>query len=298
MKKTLLALSITALFATSAQAANLYEADGTAVSMKGEVDAIFTYVNADDDSKDEDGKIHSWGQVQFDVTTKVSESVNALASFEIEANDGEEVKLDDAWIGFAGDFGTVKFGETGSSYAVLEKAELANESADKDVDYADSEGSGRAVRFEKAVGPVALSANYSFVEGDGDNDFALSADYSAEMFTVGAAYFNGGDDISSMGVSASVELAGLFAAATYTVNERAGDVDFNTAAFSASYALADIATVYGSYQIQDDDMDITNFYAGVSGDITANITAFAEYNATEENNADTDAIYAGIYYAF
>lgn len=303
MKKTILAIAITGLFATTAQAANLYSADGTSVSMAGEVDAIFTTVDVADDAADEDGKIYTWANVQFDIVTKVSDSVNALASFEVEANNGEEVKVDDAWIGFTGDFGTVKFGETGSSYALLEKTELVNEGDDYDVAYSDSENDGRAVRYQKTLGPVALSANYSFVEGnsDVDDNFALSADYSVDMFTIGAAYLNGGDDISSMGVSASMDMGALYAAATYTVNTVTADsaYDFDTAALSASYALGEIASVYGSYQIQDgDNKDISNIYVGVSRDIAANVYAFVEYIVLEDDSVDTDTMFAGIYYAF
>ncbi len=58
--------------------------------------------------------------------------------------------------------------------------------------------------MKKQWGPVALSANYSFVSGDnedGDN-FALSADYAVDNFTIGAAYFEGfydSNDVTSMG---------------------------------------------------------------------------------------------------
>lgn len=299
MKKALLPAIISALFATSAQAANLYDADGTAVNLSAEIDALYKTSTSETEA-DEDGVLNTWANVQFDVTTKVSDSVTALGSFEVEADNGASVEVDDAWLGFATDFGTVKFGETGSSYDVLEKTELSNELDEYDAIYSDSEGDGRAVRYEKTVGPVALSANYSFESGDSDADnFALSADYAVDMFTIGAAYLDG-DDTTSMGISASVEVADLYVAATYTDNEFDAADDFTTAALSASYAL-DLATVYGSYQIQDFDAgaDIDHWYAGVSHDITANISAFVEYSDTEADDAaEASLLVAGIYYTF
>ena len=306
MKKAILPAIISALLATSAQAASLYDVDGTAVNLSGEIDAFYKTYETELNGvevEDENGVINTWANVQFDVTTKVSDSVTAIASFEVEADNGEEVVVDEAWVGFASDFGTVKVGETGSSYAVLEKTELSNELDEYDVIYSDSEDDGRAIRYTKDVGPVALSANYSFVEGNRDDDFALSADYVVDNFTIGAAYLNG-DDTTSMGISASVEVAGLYAAATFTDNEDA-DVDFTTLAFSASYEFEDIATVYGSYQTvdaDDIDADLDHWYAGVSHDITANISTFVEYSDTDADEAGDDfeasMLIAGIYYTF
>ncbi|WP_372882899.1 porin [Psychromonas sp.] len=315
MKKAILPAMISALFATSAQAATLYEIDDTAVSLTGEISAFYTVNDEkeDGDEVDENGVLYSEVALQFDVSTKVSDSVTAIGSFEVESKDDEDVdfhalKVDDAWLGFATDFGTVKLGETGSSYAVLEKTELSNESDEYGAgEYSDSEDDGRAVRYENTLGPVALSANYSFVggnSGQGNDNFALSADYAVDdNFTIGTAYLNG-DKTSSWGISGAVEVEGFYAAAVYTDNDEAeGDTDFTTKALSASYDF-DLATVYGSYQMKEFDTnaeaDLDYWYVGVSHDVTANISAFVEYSDTEadDKSYEASALIAGIYYAF
>jgi predicted porin len=316
MKKAILPAVISALLATSAHAANLYDADGTSVALSGEVDGL--YYSADDGSSTENS-FDSWANAQLDISTTITDSVTGMASFEIEANDGDSLAVDDAWVGFAGDFGTIKIGETGSSYGILEKAELANEGTDIDLGidlsddlgddysfgYSDGEGSGNSLRYEKTIGAVALSANY-FLDDSADSEgFAISADYSADAFSIGAGYIDSGDDKTGLGISADYSADALFLAATYSINSQSddSDYDFTTAAISASYAF-DAATLYGSYQINDfDEFDatITNWYVGVSKDLTANIYAFLEYNATDKTDVeldDTSLLSAGVYYSF
>ena len=309
MKKAILPAIISALFATSAQAATLYEIDDTSVSLSGELDAFYKVYDEEVDgveTKDEDGILTTFANVQFDLSTKVSDSVTAMGSFEIEADNASEVTVDDAWMGFASDFGTVKVGETGSSYEVMEKTELSNELNEYDAIYSDpANGDGGAVRYENSLGPVALSANYSFISGNSNEVFALSADYAVdENFTIGAAYQNG-DKTESWGISGSVAVEGLYAAVTYTDNEGAElmdeALDFTTMAFSASYAFAP-ATLYGSYQmvdIDDTNTDVDHWYVGVSRDLTANITTFVEYSDTDADDAyEASQLIAGVYYAF
>lgn len=307
MNKAILPAIISALLATSAQAATLYQVADTTVKMSGELDAYYKVFDSEGTSvgtTDENGILSTWANVQLDLSTKISDSVTAMGSFEVEGDNGEAFKVDDAWMGVTGNFGTFKVGETGSSYALLEKTELSNELDEYDAIYSDSEGTGNAVRYQKAIGPVDLSANYSFVKGNGNDNYALSADYAVENFTIGAAYLNG-DDTESMGVSASVVVDAFYAALTYTDNDDAAILnltseDFTTTALSASYAFAP-ATLYGSYQMVDIDNndDINHWYAGVSRDVTANITAFVEYSDTDADDlAQASLLVAGIYYAF
>ena len=71
MKKALLPAIISALFATSASAANLYDAEGTSVNLSGEVDAFYKtstsegFTEKDDNGNDvevadEDGVVSTW----------------------------------------------------------------------------------------------------------------------------------------------------------------------------------------------------------------------------------------------
>ncbi len=83
---------ISALCATSVQAANLYDAEGTSVNLSGEVDAFYKtstskgFTEEDDKGNDvevadEDGVLNTWANVQFDIATEVSESVDCDGFF-------------------------------------------------------------------------------------------------------------------------------------------------------------------------------------------------------------------------
>lgn len=334
MKKTLVALAV--LATASANAGNLYENEATSVKVSGEVDTVIKtlkYKNGSTTVVDEDAQVYAWANVQFDVDHKLSDSVTAFGSFEMEADNGDTVKVDDAKIGFKGNFGKVTFGETGSSYGVLEKAELTNEGADVDVVYDSSESAGHGIRYEITVADsLSLSADIQTNSSESvDNDWAISADYAIADFTIGAAYLQADEksvdyDRNAMGLSVSYEANGLYVAATFTQYEGQGDVnvnggddtfslgdhDGNTYALAASYSW-DAYKVYGAYQVLSADKatsgasldaDLDNYYVGFEYAVMSNLTAFVEYNVAElsggsvANKQEADFAAAGLYLTF
>ncbi|MBD0786984.1 porin [Vibrio sp. Y2-5] len=335
MKKTLLALAVLAA-AGSVNAANLYENDATAVNISGEIDALYKDLSVKSGGanyKNTDGALSAWANVQFDIDHKLSDAVTAFGSFEIEGDNGSTTSVDDAFVGFKGAFGKVKIGETGSSYALLEKAELTNEGADTDLVYNSTESDGHGIRYEITVADnLYLSADYQTTkDANKGNDWAVGADYSIGDFTIGLAYQQADEDAvtynrNAVGTSVAYEANGLYVAATYSQYEGQGDVnveggdtsydlgdhDGNTAALAASYSFSDYK-VYGAYQtIMADkttsganlDADIKNWYVGVEYAVMANLTAFAEYNAAELSGSDVaakqemDFMAAGLYLTF
>ncbi|CAH8236373.1 porin [Vibrio aestuarianus] len=316
MKKTLLALAVMAA-AGSAQAGNLYDNDVTSVNISGEVDTVLKQLTTKSGGTkvtDNDAQVTAWANAQFDIDHKLSDSVTAFGSFEVEADNGENVKVDDARIGFKGDFGKFTFGETGAAYGILEKAELTNEGADTDVVYDTTESAGHGIRYDITVlDSLALAADYQTNKDENkDADWSISADYAVAGFTIGAAYFQGdesaGYDSTSVGVSASYEIEGFYVAATYTDYKGQGDVnveggestaslgdhDGNSAALAMSYSW-DAYKVYGAYQtIMADkttsgasiDADLDNWYIGFEYAVMSNLTAFVEYNGAELSGSD------------
>ncbi|KOO05380.1 porin [Vibrio nereis] len=333
MKKTLVALSV--LAAASASASNLYQNEDTSVKVSGEVDAIVTqleYKNGGTKVVDNDPQIKAWANVQFDIDHKVSDTVTAFGSFEVEADNGDTVKVDDAKVGFKGDFGKVSFGETGSSYSVLEKGQLTNEGADIDTINDGTESAGHGVRYEITVAEsLALSADLQTQsDKDTDNDWAVSADYSIADFTIGAAYLQADEkgvnfDRNAYGVSAAYDADGVYVAATFTEYQGQGAVDIrggddyaqlpqhdgNTMSLAGAYSW-DAYKVYAAYQVlsadettggANVDADLTNWYIGTEYQVMGNLTAFVEYNAAELDSSDlgdkdADFVAAGLYLTF
>ena len=334
MKKTLVALAV--LATASANAGNLYENDATSVKVSGEVNTIVTKLktkSAGATVTDNDAQVDASVVLQLDVDHKISDSVTAFGSFELEGDNGDNASVDDAKVGFKGNFGKVTFGETGSSYAVLEKAELTNEGTDVDVVYNSSESAGHGIRYEITVADsLSLSADIQTNSSETvDNDWSISADYAIADFTIGAAYLQADEktqdyDRNSLGLSVSYEANGFYVAGTYTQFEGQGDInveggdataelpdhDGNTYALAASYSW-DAYKVYGAYQVlaadkttsgANIDADLDNYYVGFEYAVMSNLTAFVEYNVSElsggdvANKQEADFAAAGLYLTF
>ncbi len=288
MKKTLVALSVLAASTGSVQAFELYNQDGTSISMKGEVDVYLqtSKVDVKDNSKDstEDAHIYTWAYTQIDFDHKINDLVTAFGSFEIEGDGNSTAKFDDVVAGFKGDFGKLSLGETGSSYGALEKAEVSNEQAEFDVVYNSTESAGKGLRYQITVAEsLALSADIQTVADDKDeNNYAVSADYSFGNFSVASAYLKSGttgkgtaDEVKggdAFGVSASADISDLYVAATFTsykgqggINVSGGNNDSGlinignhegtSAAVALAYTIND-ARIYGAYQMMDADKDM------------------------------------------
>ncbi|MDD9194812.1 porin [Aliivibrio sp. S3MY1] len=327
MKKTLVALSVLAASAGSAQAFELYNQDGTTVAVKGEVDVYLqtSEVDVKDNSKDstEDVHIYTWAYTQIDFDHKINDSVTAFGSFEIEGDGNSAAKFDDVVAGFKGDFGKLSLGETGSSYGALEKAEVSNEQAEFDVVYNSTESKGKGLRYEITVlDSLALSADVQTVADEKDeNNYAVSADYTFDDFSVAGAYLKsgttgkgtgseikGGD---AFGISASADIANLYIAGTFTsyhgqggINVSGGNNDTGTInignhegtsmGLALAYTMND-ARIYGAYHMIDADKDMTgnkidgegtNYYVGVDYAVISNLTAYVEYGQAELSGKD------------
>lgn len=330
MKKTLVALSILAASAGSAQAFELYNQDGTLVAIKGEVDIYLqtSEIDMKDNTLDstQDAHIYTWAYTQIDFEHKINDSVTAFGSFEIEGDGNSTAAFDDVVAGFKGNFGKVSFGETGSSYAALEKTEVSNEQAEFDVVYNSTESAGKGLRYEITVAEsLALSADVQTVsDEDSENNYAVAADYGFGDFSVAAAYLKSGatdkgkvnevEGGNAYGISASADISDLYVAATFTAYDGQGDVNVsggnnenvklelgNHEGTSMGVALAytiNDARIYGAYQMIDADKDMdgnkldaegTNFYIGADYAIISDLTAYVEYGQAEITGKDVIA---------
>ncbi|WP_417879098.1 porin [Vibrio sp.] len=306
MKKSLLALAVSAAaFTGAASAAEIYSSETTSVKLSGEVDAYIMTgdVKVDGEEKqksDPDASI--WGKTQFDVDYKLNDSNKAFLSFEIEGDGDDGAVFDDLYLGFTNDtFGTFTVGEAGDSFDNLEKTDITNEGL-----YAgtiESVDSSNAVRWQKAFGGLALSADIQTDTDSSNNVYAASADWSiTDAFTVGTGYSTDGEDAYTAALSASAQLGGLYLAASASKYENfGGDFKFtgntdrtvlaaitegNTYGFAAAYQMND-TRFYGTYALVDDDTDakFNAYTVGVDHAIIDNVLVFAEYSGVSGDEA-------------
>ena len=336
MKKTLVALSVLAA-AANVNAAEIYSAEGSSVSLGGEVDVYLKQSEVDESATTttkEEAAISTSAKIQLDAEHKVNDQWTAFASFEIESDDSS-AKFDDVLAGLKSDSLSVAFGEIGDlaeSMDAIQKDEISNEGnymGSTGGHHKESAGVGAVVQSNLTDELTLVFDVHTSKKEDVDNTYGLSLDYSTDMFSVGASYVTGDadKDIDYMvgGVSASVTYEGLMLAATYAKFEGNKAYGFwksdeytngDTVGVALAYSI-DKVRLYSTYAMYTydeqqkagvttklaDELDGTNLLVGVDYAFMDNILLFAEYetgskDATKELELDADRVTAGFYYSF
>lgn len=345
MKKTILAGIIATLSATSISAAELYKNEDTVVTFGGEVDAYLA--TTDIQGVDTDLETNVWAKIQLNAEQKLNDTFTGFASFEIESGswyDGtdNDARFDDVYVGVKTDVWGVAVGEVGDladSSDAIEKDDITNEGNYMGgIGGHNKESSGNGIVAKGSIADFTFVADI-YTESDDriDNQYGISADYSANGLSVGASFQTGEaeevgtalnpqlEDFQVYGASVSYEINGFYAAATYANFEGVdGFGFFNTTALvdgssiglAASYSI-DKARVYTTYAMADldeytgsgasvGDGDVTNFVIGADYAVASNITTFIEYQTGEADgdvtgdatDQDGETVVAGVYYAF
>ena len=229
MKKTFLALAVAAVAAASvAQAATVYDKDGTSLAVYGRVQSVI--YNGDNSSSSDynDNSMDTSARLGLDMRTQLAPWVAGFGKVEWEAANGDTGEDDDdfngryLWVGFDfGQFGSVKFGkfEDAIKYAIAPTdifedfgcvAQLGND--DRRSGQMMYEWSGYGVDVKLSASTASENqqvdgAYYSDAEGSEDLDintgFAASIGYTSPDVLFGPigvrvgysyAQFQDGDD--------------------------------------------------------------------------------------------------------
>ncbi|CAH0530181.1 porin [Vibrio hippocampi] len=346
MKKTILAGMIAAISTSSFAATELYKNDDTTVTFGGEVDAYLATMDIQGEKTDPD--VNVWAKLQLNAEQKLSNKYTAFASFEVESGswyDGtnNDATFDDVYVGVKTDTWGVAVGEVGDladSSDAIEKDDITNEGNYMGgIGGHHKESSGHGIVAKAKLADFTLVADMH-TESDENIDslYGVSADYAINGLTVGAMYQaaeaeklnDDGDrqyitDFQAFGASVSYEIAGFYAAMTYTQFEGVDGfgffssqelVDGQSLGLAASYSF-DKARVYSTYAMADldklshtgaalNDGDVTNFVIGVDYELADNILTFVEYQTGEADGEvtgdvakqDGETVVAGVYYSF
>ncbi|ENM3962773.1 porin [Vibrio cholerae] len=340
MKKTLLALAVLAA-AGSVNAAEIYSSDATVVKLKGEVDAYLATTKTTSTAQVKtktDPDVNAWGKIQLDAETKLTDTLNAFGSFEIEAGSDYEstddkAVFDDLYVGVKTDVWGVAVGEVGDladSMDAIQKDDITNEGkymGSTGGHRSESAGHGAVFKAKVTDGLVFVADVNTEKDEDVDNTYGVSLNYTVDMFSIGASYVTGEAakdiDYSVAGVSASIDVSGFFFAATYGQYEGNKKYGFFSASdyysgdafgVAASYSFNDVR-IYSTYAVMsldeltktgvDANGDTDNLVVGIDYAVASNITVFAEYQTAETSNdfsaggnQEKDVALIGAYYKF
>lgn len=322
MKKTILAASLAALFATSAQAATVYDADGVSADVYGRMQFDISNNSGDTDG---DGS----ARMGFKAKSMITADLDAVAKgewqidAESDGSNGNESKFTARHV-YAGissaEYGEVVFGQTDTAfYQVVAPTDIFNTYGYEAFSFIEDGRQPGQIVYNGSFDGFYVGASYQFRDedftfevgnpnnptdvdfGSLDNAYALTLGYE---FDFGLAIYAGyhleefeNEDKHNYGFSAAYTIDNLYLAAVLS----ATDMDNNNLYgydFVASYDLSDSlagASVYTGYAMQDaeddwedflgDDTPVQAFKLGAQYKLNSNAKTWIEYR----HNADDAA---------
>ncbi|MGF1721269.1 porin [Vibrio kyushuensis] len=318
MKKTLLALAIVAT-ATSVNAAEIYNADGSSLELTGRAFAIIETTKTKATGTDTDAHAYD-SRLGFKVRHQVTEGAAAVGKFEFQLSEGEDygLKNRDAYAGLDfTDVGTFTFGRQTTSFDDLGFRGGFDEYYGFSQDLEDRGRENGIVKFQTAnFSGFVGSASYQFAEeNDAGNDVTgttLVGSYDSDFgLGLSLAYFDY-KEASVKDHATGFNLAADYAFGDAKVGFDYGSQEDNSKTEKDAYRLGgeynlDAYRLYAGYGNVDTKAHLSSttvsndgFYAGVAYAFGAKTTIFAEvasYDA-EGDSSDSDMLALGMNVAF
>jgi outer membrane protein N len=314
MKKAILPAMIAALLATSAQAATVYDADGTTADVYGRMQfkisedgssaakaetSTSDKVDANQSGLDGEGS----ARLGFKAASPINSHVNAIAKgeFQIASETSNNGKFDvrELYAGFdSAEMGSLVFGQTFTAfYQTTVVTDYFNTGGFKsmynNIDPYRQEGH---VVYSGEFSGVSVGASYQF-QNDGfgnpledddnttldattvlDNSYALSLGYKIADVKVSGGYlvqqFATLEDKKNFALSATYAMNDLYLAAVYAESKQDNVADYQAYDLLASYALVNDVHLLAGYGFEEKTDNIT----GIKADSVDEATLSAQYS--------------------
>jgi outer membrane pore protein F len=301
MKLKPIALAIPMVLAAgSLSAAEIYNTGGNSVELSGNVKAFGSILSKDVEAEKKGFHVKTSAGLSLTATHEIDDVSKLVGSFGLGAADFKDRKLAYEHA----DLGTISLGATGNSFGAIEKAGAGN----GDNLYAIGQGGvgAQGIRFQKSIEDLSLSVNYETNEkADYKSNYAASAAYAQDDFSVAVAFGSDGDKATSTGIGADMKFGDIKLGAAFVSFEDAGSIKVNadtelslgagttghSYALTATYSMDDV-TVYASYQaasgeLEKVDFDGTTMYAGADFKFTDAITTYLVVQQGEYEHGTT-----------
>lgn len=319
MKKTLLASAILAgLVSASAQAANVYDADGVTVDVVGgvELNAIFadSYDNAGDQKIEGTVGHDNYGYVGLAGTSKITDTATAYASFVIETQDedgksdtefGSEFAVDDLIIGLDTAYGDFSFGDVDS--ALEQVADFTDIAAYDGGELEVAEGEGdTGFAYKNTFGAFTVNAEFIASDADDEDSVGLSAVYSSDFgldLGLGFVSIDDEDEIAAaIGYTTGNLYLGLGYADVDEYENDAGEVgDYEAVEFAIQYQMTEALTLTGLYtkgEFEGHD-EIEYYVLDALYAVNNNLEVYASYQYDDiDSHQDDTEFVIGMTYDF
>lgn len=156
MKKTLAALVVSAFAASAANAAMVYNNEGTSVNVDGSVRVILSKDLKGDkkSSLQDDGS-----RVKFTAKTQLGDGIYALGALRLKVKDDNSLTVNRAYAGLGGDFGQITFGQQATAGDDITIAEDKSFGVLNNGDYIRDSGR-KVINYTNKIGDVSFGASY------------------------------------------------------------------------------------------------------------------------------------------
>ncbi|KIF45442.1 porin [Vibrio owensii] len=295
MKKTVLAAALLVVAASGANAATIYDNDGTSIDLTG---------RAEGRAAIKDSNVSDESRVRLNIAGKqqIRDSLYGAGVYEVQFNTNEnggatdtdsgdkelEVRL--AYAALGGDFGQVGYGKTEGGLGIITDftdimAYHGNTAADK---FAVADRSDNMISYQGSFFDVLQlkasvrfddTTNQGHYKDEDSSGFSASGIYNvAGLINVGGGYAEQGKNKEGM-IGVNGKLSGVYLAALYTDAKKdfdsyqvTGDLPANMNNFNGvvDYKGFELAT---SYTVGDFAFTATYNKAETDGDTTVNNTA-------------------------
>ncbi|WP_394145794.1 porin [Vibrio atypicus] len=265
MNKTLIALAVSAAaVATGANAAEIYNQDGTTLDMGGRAEARLSL-------KDGKAQDNSRVRLNFLGTTQITDGLYGVGFYEAEFNGDDNLDNRYIYAGLGGKFGEVTYGKNDGALGVITDftdimAYHGNSAADKlavadrvdnmlsykgqfndlslkasyrfadrsvenedtqDEKYVDNGQSGYSLSAIYAVADTGLNLGAGYADQDKANEYMLGANFTIENLYVAGLYTDGEKQLTNS--NDTVDYTGYEFAAAYTLNQTVFSTTYNNA---------------------------------------------------------------------
>ncbi len=316
MKKTLLALLLPGLVATSVNAVEVYKDENHSVNLYGRAYAGQDF-SSDDTGTDANYGTDSYVRIGAKLKSGISDSMSAFARYELqwETDDGEsqtKTKTRLAYAGVQSEVGAFSFGrQYGAVDLIADMTDTAYTNAYGEEGLGtgkNKEGTGRdssMLKYSHEMGGLQVDASYLFDNvQDEDNDsnaFGLAVAYELDFgLTVGGGYNSstpvGDYDARLFLVGAKYKTGPVSLAATYASGSEflAQDTDHTGYEISAEYKFTKQIRAHVFYNAQETEVgSVTTDTAddlvfGARYDFNKFLRTVAEYRINGLDNKDDD----------
>ncbi|WP_028864998.1 porin [Psychromonas aquimarina] len=307
MKKTLLAAAVLASFVSgAANAADVYEKDGTKLSVGGraEVRGLFS------DSVEGTMEDKSRARIHFAGETKISDNLTGFGfvEYEIDRQDGStEVDNRYLYAGLSTAAGDFSYGrQNTANVQISDMTDIASEHSGQQ-QHIDASSDKQSNNFLYAGSflndALSLQANYIASDKKDGDSAALSALYSLDFgVDLGLAYTDEGEK-KQVTAGAAYTLNKLYLGATYAAGEIAESDDFTSLELAAQYKFTKEFRMLAIYGMAEQDKagtkTDTQDFAALEAQYRFNSTirTYASYKFDNLDGGE-DELLVGLRYSF